>query len=279
MISDIISGLTELKQVKTMYKWSAEQYESSSQNQKKWGADLVAMLDIAGNEKVLDIGCGDGRLTALIAEKLPDGFAVGIDSSADMIALSKKNFPPETFQNLRFMIKDTRELDFNDEFDIVFSNACLHWVIDHIPVLRGIRQSLKSGGRMLVQMGGEGNAAKIIEVVEQLMISPKWSGYFKNFTFPYGFHNLENYRKWLTALDFKINRVELVPKNMVQENKQGLTSWIRTTWLPYTQAVPEHLREEFIDELAEIYIRQNPVQSDGMVHVHMVRLEVDACKK
>jgi len=262
-----------------MYTWSAEQYESSSQNQKKWGADLVAMLNITGNEKVLDIGCGDGRLTALIAEKLPDGLAVGVDSSADMIALSKKNFPKETFRNLSFMTKDARELDFDNEFDIVFSNACLHWVIDHMPVLRGIRQSLKSGGRILVQMGGEGNAAKIIEVVEQLMRSPKWSAYFGDFPFPYGFHNPENYRKWLTALDYKIDRVELVPKDMVQENKQGLASWIRTTWLPYTQAVPEDLREAFIDELAERYIQQNPVQSDGMVHVNMVRLEVDAYKK
>lgn len=262
-----------------MYTWSAEQYESSSQNQKKWGAELVAMLDIKGDEKVLDIGCGDGKLTAMIAQKLPQGLAVGIDSSADMIALSKKNFTTETHPNLRFVTKDARDLDFDNVFDIVFSNACLHWIIDHMPVLRGIRQSLKPGGRMLVQMGGEGNAAKIIEVVEALINIPKWSGYFGNFEFPYGFHNPENYRKWLTALDFTVNRVELVPKDMVQENKQGLASWIRTTWLPYTHAVPEHHREEFIDELAERYIQQNPVRNDGMIHVAMVRLEVDAYKK
>jgi trans-aconitate 2-methyltransferase len=261
-----------------MYTWSPEQYESSSQSQKKWGAELLAMLDVSGDEKVLDIGCGDGRLTALIAQKLPHGKVVGIDSSAEMIALSEKNFPSESFPNLGFMVKDARELNFNEEFDIIFSNACLHWIIDHMPVLRGIRQSLKSGGRMLVQMGGKGNAAKIIEVVEYLIRSPKWAGYFDNFTFPYGFHSPAQYRKWLTGLNFRVDRVELVPKDMVQKNKQGLASWIRTTWLPYTQAVPELLREEFIDELAETYVERNPAWDDGMIHVHMVRLEVEAYK-
>jgi trans-aconitate 2-methyltransferase len=261
-----------------MYTWSPEQYQSSSQNQKKWGTELLSMLDFKGNEKVLDIGCGDGKLTALIAEQLPQGHAVGIDSSAEMITLAEKNYPAEKFPNLSFMVKDARELDFDNEFDIIFSNACLHWVVDHMPVLRGIKQGLKSGGRMLVQMGGEGNAAGIIEIVDEFIKSPKWSGYYTDFPFPYGFHNAKNYRKWLTALGFKINRAELVPKDMVQENKQGLASWIRTTWLPYTQALPEQLREEFIDELAETYIERNPVHADGMIHLAMVRLEVDAYK-
>jgi trans-aconitate methyltransferase len=261
-----------------MYTWNAEQYKQSSSNQKQWGADLLSMLNLTGNEHVLDIGCGDGMLTAAMADMLPNGLAVGIDSSNEMIALAEKHFPRKDYPNLRFMVKDARKLDFDEEFDAVFSNACLHWIIDHLPMLWGIKRSLKDGGKMLVQMGGKGNAEEIIRTIEPLTRTERWAGYFTDFSFPYGFYSPEEYKAWLTGLGFKIGRAELIPKQMVFENRQGLAYWVQTTWLPYTQAVPEHSREEFIGELTDAYIHDYPAHEDGFIYVRMVRLEVEAYK-
>jgi trans-aconitate 2-methyltransferase len=261
-----------------MYTWNAEQYKRSSSNQKQWGADLLSMLDLSGNEHVLDIGCGYGMLTATMADMLPNGLAVGIDSSKEMVALAEKHFPRKDHPNLRFMVKDAKRLDFDGEFDAVFSNACLHWIIDHLPVLEGIKRSLKDGGKMLVQMGGKGNAEEIIRTMEALIRTDRWTGYFKDFPFPYGFYSPEEYEAWLTGLGFKIDRAELIPKQMVFENRQGLASWIQTTWLPYTQAVPENSRGEFIEELTDMYINNYPAHDDGLIYVRMVRLEVEAYK-
>ena len=258
------------------YKWDAEEYQASSSNQKKWGEELLSKIDFKGYEKVLDISCGDGKITAYIAQKVPQGFVVGIDSSEDMINLAKRNFPSNTHSNLAFIVKDAREIDFEEGFDIVFSNACLHWIVDHLPVLEKIKRTLKPSGKIFLQMGGKGNAAEVIRTLETIIRSEKWSKFFNNFSFPYGFYSTEEYEKWLKIVGFKIKRVELIKKDMVHENKKRFASWIRSTWLPYTQRVLEHLRENFIGEVVEEYIKKYPPDSNGFIHVQMVRLEVEA---
>jgi len=262
-----------------MYKWNPAEYQASSPNQKKWGAELLGkQLRFSGRERVLDIGCGDGQITALIAQRVPHGSALGIDSSADMVKLAQSNFPPESHPNLSFQVKDARELDFTEEFDIVFSNATLHWVIDHAPVLEGIMRSLKPSGYILLQMGGQDSATELVKILESMAAEEPWARYFDRFTFPYGFYGPEKYRRWLGAAGFKMKRIELIPKDMTHQGEAGLASWIRTTWLPYTQRVPESSREEFIKEIIERYIKEHPPDGDGAIHVPMNRLEVEAEK-
>jgi trans-aconitate methyltransferase len=261
-----------------MYQWNPEEYQDNSVNQKKWGADLISGLKLTGNERVLDIGCGVGNITAMIAEKLPRGFIIGLDSSPDMIRQAEKNYPAIKHSNLSFVVKDARELDFVNEFDIVFSNACLHWIKNHLLVLHGITRSLRSGGRIMLQMGGRDNAKHILEVIALLMKKPQWAPFFTNFEFPYGFYGPEEYKDWLAETGLAIKRLELLPKDMTHENKEKFAAWIRTTWLPYTQAVPASLREEFITELVTEYIKLYPVDSDGLIHIQMNRLEVEAYK-
>ena len=261
-----------------MYHWDAEEYRTSSPNQKKWALELLSKLNLRGDERVLDIGCGDGEITAAIARRVPRGSAVGIDSSRDMVDLAAKHCPPERCPNVSFLLKDAREIDFNEEFDAVFSNACLHWVIDHRPVLAGVKRCLKPSGRMLLQMGGRGNAATVLEAIDAVLKMPRWAGYFKGFTFPYAFYGPEEYRSWMEALGFQVNRAELLPKDMVHEGAEAFAAWLRTTWLPYTERVPEPLREEFIREIVSTHARMRPPDGDGSIHFTMVRLEVEATK-
>ena len=227
----------------------------------------------------MDIGCGDGKITASIAKKVPQGFVIGIDSSEYMINLAKRKFPSKIYQNLSFIVKDVREMDFEEEFDIVFSNACLHWIIDHLPVLEKIEKSLKPSGKIFLQMGDKGNAAEVISVFETIIKDEKWFKFFNNFSFPYGFYDPEEYREWLKKVGFRIKRVELLPKDMIHKSEEQFTSWIRSTWLPYIQKVPEYLCEDFIREVVQVYIKRYPPDSKGFIHVQMVRLEVEAEKE
>ena len=150
------------------YNWNAQDYAKNSQNQFQWAKELIPKLKLQGNEALLDIGCGDGKITAELARCLPDGWAVGVDSSEKMINLAQNTFPPKDYPNLTFQVMDARKLTFQSEFDMVFSNAALHWIVDQKAVLAGVQRSLKPGGRLLFQMAGKGNAKDIIGIIDEL---------------------------------------------------------------------------------------------------------------
>jgi trans-aconitate 2-methyltransferase len=227
---------------------------------------------------VLDIGCGDGKVTAAIAGLLPWGDVTGIDISEDMVQLAQQSYPPEAFPNLHFQQEDASHLPFKDEFSTVFSNATLHWLRDPLPALLGIAKSLKNGGKTLLQMGGTGNAAEIVRLLDRQIHSRQWVAYFDSFKFPYGFYGAREYRNWLREAGLKPSRVELIRKDMVHPNPAGLTGWLRTTWFPYSQQVPEMQRAAFLDELVSSYLMEHPVDEQDQTHVQMIRLEVEAIK-
>ena len=137
---------------------------------------------------------------------------------------------------------------------------------------------MKPSGKVLLQMGGKGNAAELVEMLETLTGESRWEKYFQGFSFPYGFYSPEEYKDWLKTAGFRIIRVELIAKDMTHDGRAGLASWVRTTWLPYTQRVPESLREDLIGKLVNRYVTEYPPDVDGAIHVPMKRLEVEAEK-
>jgi len=203
---------------------------------------------------------------------------LGIDSSVEMIRLAQANYPAARCVNLQFKVQDATQLNYHQTFDVVFSNAALHWVVDHQPVLAGIKAALKSSGKVLLQMGGKGNAAEILGVLDTILARPPWDRYFKNFSFPYSFYDIEKYRILLERVGLVPIRVELIPKDMVYDNIDQLKGWIRTTWLPYTHRIPPSEQESFIQEVAERYLELRPVDKRGKIHVAMMRMEVEASR-
>ncbi len=113
-------------------------------------------------------------------------------------------------------------------------------------VLRGVERSLRPGGRLLFQMGGRGMASNVVQVMMSLLSRDEWGRYFHDFSLPYRFCAPEEYTQWLEEAGLHPLRVELVPKDMTHEGVGGLAAWIRTTWLPFTQRLPEELRDDFI---------------------------------
>lgn len=260
------------------FLWNAGDYAKHSSAQQEWARELIAKLKLKGHELVLDIGCGDGKVTAEIAGYVPDGGVVGIDSSEEMIGLAQKNFVNDENPNLSFRVCGAGDLPFRDQFDVVFSNATLHWIKDHRPVISGIRRGLKPGGRILLQMGGKGNAAAVLSAVEEMMEEDEWRGYFSDFQFSYGFYEPQEYTNWIGEAGLSPVRIELIPKVMTYDQRDGLAGWVRTTWLPYIERVPDGKKEEFIAALVDRYIMKNQPDGEDKIRVQMMRLEVEAVK-
>jgi len=266
-----------------MTDWDARDYAAHSAAQQEWARELIGKLRLRGDETVLDIGCGDGRATALIAERLSDGSVLGVDKSASMIALARERFPagvgfsgPAAHPSLSFLQMEAERLELPRDFDVAFSNAALHWVDDHEAMLRGTRACLRPAGRLLFQMGGRGNAAEVLTVVEDVVARPRWRSFFAGFAWPYHFAGPEDYQVWLPRAGFSVARAELIAKDMRHANHQTFLGWLRTTWFPYTDRLPEESRDAFLDDVAVAYTATRPPDADGVIHLGMMRLEVEA---
>ena len=260
------------------YNWNAQDYAKNSQNQFQWAQELIPKLKLQGNESLLDIGCGDGKITAELSRCLPKGKAVGIDSSEKMIDLARKAFPKKDYPNLCFQVMDARKLTFRSKFDVDFSNAALHWIVDQRLVLAGVKRSLKPGGRLLFQMAGKGNAKDILNLINELMTEKLWKDFFGSMEFPYCFYNPEEYTVLMHQAGLVAERVELFPKDMKFNGAEGLAGWVRTTWLPFTDRVPIEVRRKFVDMIVNRYLERHPTDAAGVVHVGMMRIEVEAHK-
>lgn len=260
------------------HKWDAELYAKNSSRQYQLAMELIEKLNLKGNESVLDIGCGDGKITAFISSKLPNGTVVGIDSSEEMISYAKQQFPSSKHPNLSFVCVSATELKFENKFDIAFSISVLNWIKDQETVLTGVNKALKKNGRILFQMSGKGMYKKLLANINKLIQQEKWKAYFKDFVFPWFYYSPEEYRPWLEKAGLKINRIELITKDLTYKGKKDLIDFITVGWGIFTQKVPENKRQTFILKFAESYLETYPLDKNGILHIDAIRLEVDAIK-
>lgn len=258
-------------------RWNPAAYAQNSWAQFTWAQELLGKLTLKGDEHLLDIGCGDGKITAQLAGLLQKGRVVGIDASPEMIAFAQQSFPAGQYPNLSFYLMDATAIELPHPFDLVFSNAALHWIENHRAILQSVRPHLRPGGRILLQMGGRGNVAGLLSVVNEIIASPEWQGYFEGFRSPpWFFYGPEEYEAWLWEAGFEPIRVELLYRDMQHPGPVGFKGWLRTIWFPYTGRLPEALREPFLDTIVGSYIARYPLDQAGMTHVDMVRLEIEA---
>ena len=260
----------------TPVQWNAADYARHSASQSLWADDLLARFPLRGDERILDVGCGDGKITARLAAAVPGGQVTGVDASAEMIAYARAH---HARANLDFQVMDARHLALPaGTFDLVFSNAALHWVDDHRAFLRGAARALRPSGRLAVSCGGRGNAQEVFLALRAVLRRAAWREYFRRLERAYYFYSPEQYARWLPEAGFHAERIVLADKEATHPGAAGLTAWLRTTWLPYTQRVPEARREEFLAAVTARYLERHPLDAAGYARVRMVRLEIEAVR-
>jgi len=272
--------------VATPHTWDPQDYERHSAAQERWARDCVARLRLRGGERILDIGCGDGRVSAAIAAAVPSGSVLGLDSSPEMVAHARKAHtlaPPAggdsrgvvDAPDLSFAVADAAALDFVERFDLIVSFNCLHWVQDQAAVLAGISRALVPGGRFFLHFAGRGNVAGMRAVVEEVCARPEWRAAFAGFGFPYCFPDADDFRRLVEGAGLAPERVELLEKPMEHDGVSALAGWVRTTWLPYLDRLPEARRAAFTAQVVAAYAATHPADEHGRITVDAVRLEAE----
>ena len=226
------------------YEFDGKGYQQASSHQKEWGLRLIQELNVGGNEEILDLGCGDGGLTAHLAELVPRGRVLGIDASVGMIAAARER--QASAANLAFLLGDISELSFDSEFDIVFSNATLHWVKDHEPMLRNLYRSLKPGGVLRINFAADGNCSRFFKVIRQAMEQPSFAQYFSHFDWPWFMPTIDEYSALVHRLPFAEVRVWGENADRYFPDEEALIKWIdQPSLVPFLQSVADDTKEQF----------------------------------
>ena len=256
------------------YEFDGKRYEQASAHQKEWGAKVIAELDLRGDESVLDLGCGDGVLTSMIAERLPDGRVHGIDASKGMIAAAM----PKATRRLEFRLMNIDDLDFEEEFDIVFSNATLHWVKDHRKLLGNVRRALRSGGRVRFDFAGDGNCVNFFAVIREAMVLDRFAAAFDGFEWPWYIPTVEAYAALAEESGLRNVMVWGGVADRFFPDKEAMIRWIdQPSIVPLLPRLPENQRRPFRDYVVERMVERT-LQPDGSCFETFRRINLSAEK-
>ncbi len=195
-------------------EWNATAYDESFQTIWKLGSGLADLLDAQPGERILDVGCGTGHLTASIARRGAE--VTGIDSSADMIAQARANYP-----GLRFEVVGAADFVSAEPFDAVFSNAALHWMKPPEPVVESISRALRPGGRLAAEMGGYGNIAAVVEGLRKVLGTERVAELS-----PWYFPSIGEYARLLERHQMLVRTAALFDRPTPFEGEGGLREWM-----------------------------------------------------
>lgn len=259
--------------------WNEDQvvdYVHHSELQRRLSWSLLSQIKFAGHERVLDVGCGDGRNTACIAQAIRNGCIIGIDPSKAMIAWAKKQYHPFEFPNLYFMDGDATHLP-DGPFDMITSFFSLHVVQDKQAAIQGFFDQLAEGGRVVAVIPPVPTNSEWAVAVRDTMESPQWSDYFKNFQSTFRFENLNAYVEYFKNANFSVLHAKDVPSVDPFVNKEEAINWFKGTW-PHIHCLPKELRTPFISEMIDRYIENRPtaLSPDGVLYFHWGRYEIIA---
>ncbi len=245
--------------------WDSSLYEDRHSFVWKAGAGVFDLLDPKPGERILDLGCGTGQLTAQIAERGAE--VVGLDSSPAMVAQARQNYP-----KMKFMLADARTFTVEGQFDAVFSNATLHWVLEPEAAILSMSQALRPGGRLALEFGGLGNVARIMAAIEAVL---RPAGHKAEHT--WYFPAIGEYALLLERHGFRVLLAQNFPRwTKLEHPERGLREWIEMFCGAYFENVPAGVRGPLLREIEE---RLRPqLYCDGHWFADYRRLRVHAEK-
>lgn len=234
--------------------WSGEDYARHSSLQEAMAAEVLSQLVLRGDEQLLDLGCGDGRLSARIAQRLPQGRVLGVDASADMIHYAAQRFPAAEWPNLRFEVADARQLDYSARFDRLVSFNALHWVPQQELALRGVRRALKPDGRAHLRLVMRSSVTSLEEVAEQVRRLPEWAGDFAGFSDPYLRLDAEQYVALARSLGLDCISCHGAMKRWDFGTEEGFFGFCHAGFGAWTRQLPEARRTAFVEQVMHRYL-------------------------
>ncbi|GAB5389579.1 MAG: class I SAM-dependent methyltransferase [Alphaproteobacteria bacterium] len=246
-----------------MQDWDAKGYVAHAGYVAEYGEALLDLLAPAPGQRILDIGCGDGRLTQSIAEAGAD--VTGIDASADMVAAA-------VAKGLTAEQMDAQALPYVAEFDSVFTNAALHWMPDHPAVLNGVAKALKPGGRFVGEFGGHGNVAAIVTALVAVLDRHGLDGASR---IPFNFPNDRQFAEQLEAAGFVVERIGLIPR--ATPLPTGMEGWLRTFSGAFLSGCDDQTVQTIIQQTCDL-LSHSLRDDQGNWHADYVRLRFVAHK-
>lgn len=238
-----------------MTEWNAAGYSRIAELQQAMAAEVLALLRLNGDERVLDLGCGNGNVTAEIAARVPRGSVVGVDASAEMVEYAAQHYDAQ-HPNLRFERHDIRALPFHEEFDRIVSFNALHWIPDQQNALRAIHSAMKPDAKAELRLVPRGERKSLENVVEETRRSPRWSSYYEGFHDPYLHLSPEEYRALAKANGLRPLSCNVQDKSWDFGARDAFEASCMVTLIEWTKRLPEGGRLEFVRDALDRYRRE-----------------------
>ena len=232
-------------------EWDARSYHAVSEPQFEWGRRVLTSLELAGDETVVDAGCGTGRLTALLADRLPNGSIVALDRSDNMAQVAAKTLADH--RRTTVAVADISAMPFRSAFDVVFSTATFHWILDHDTLFPEIHRVLKPGGRLHAQCGGGANLQRIQSRAFELSRTPEFAPMFVNWKWATYYADVASTTRRLESSGFTDIDVGLEAAPFVFENAEAFSTFVSTVVLrTFLARIANHeLRHRFVEQMAD----------------------------
>lgn len=256
-----------------MPAWDGREYAEVSALQRMLAGQALAGLDLAGDERLLDVGCGDGYVTLDLARRVPHGSVVGVDASPRMVETAASRAVPDG-ASVRFLVADARDLPFSGEFDVVVSFNALHWVPEQRRALAAIAHTLRPGGRAVVQMVCA-NARPSIEDVEMTVTRrPEWARYFEDFAAPYIHPDPDAYPALAASAGLTVADLRTWDVEWDFGSRDDFTRWCRVGSTDWTGRLAPDRADRFAAEVVGAY--EEVVGRPGLFRFTQMRAELRA---
>jgi trans-aconitate methyltransferase len=224
--------------------WNPNLYDAKHAFVWKYGAELITLLAPQNGERILDIGCGTGHLTAQIASS--GARVLGIDRSPEMVSAARDAYP-----HLQFEVADARDLRFDDEFAAVFSNATLHWILEPELVVRNVCRALRLGGRFVAEFGGKGNIQKMVNAFNRVLAEMPGAalGEINSWYYP----SVSEYASLLEKNGLEVRFVTLFDRpTPLEDGEAGMRNWITMFGPDFLQKLPAEERDRLFRRVEEL---------------------------
>jgi trans-aconitate 2-methyltransferase len=256
--------------------WDAASYDRVSNPQVEMAVAVLERLPLRGDETVLDAGCGSGRVTRLLLDRLPEGHVVAVDSAESMVEHARAALadaigappaePAASAQRATVLCQSLTELTLDEPVDAAFSNAVFHWIADHERLFERLHAALKPGGRLVAQCGGKGNIDAFRRLADEVAAEPPYAEHMSGFAGPWNYASPEDTEARLAAAGFDEIHCWLQPWPVEPGDP---LEYVTTVCLGnHLEALPEELRAPYAAEVVR--------RSGEPLTLEYVRLNIDA---